>query len=202
MPQPTTSVNRIHIFAISMSTSAESWNNFTQPILSVRRVRSTSRWEVVNDTRAEVVEVTLANLVPQSDSSQRTSINSRHEIEVIGTGLATVVPGVIHRLVASDQVRVDVLVNVAQTGGNATIQIKDSVGNILSDAAIWQISPLQENWTPDAKVLGTHETPTWVCLRCCLLSHVFRSLTILSVEPGEVWNFVSLLFRNQVFKGR
>jgi alpha-L-fucosidase len=139
--------------------------------------------------------VTLANLTPQSAFSQLTSINSRHEIEVTGSGLTTVVPGVIHRLVASDQVRVDVLVSVTQSSGNATIWIKDSSGKIFSDAAGWPISPLQESWPPDAKVLSTHETPTWVRYGITLYYiYVIGSLRFLSVEPSEIWHFVSLDF--------
>ena len=162
LQEPATSVSRLHVFALSMSESACSWCNISAPTISVRRVRFTTKWEVVNGMRAQVVEVTLANLTPQSRFSRSTSIASRHEIEVVGTELTTVVPGVVHRLVASDQVRINVLVSVAQSSGNATVRVVDSFGNIFTDAAGWPIRSLPEIWTPDAEVLGTHETPTWV----------------------------------------
>jgi alpha-L-fucosidase len=162
LQEPATSVNRVHVFALSMTESACSRCNITTPTVSIRRVRFTTKWEVVKGMRAQVVEVTLANLTPQSSFSRSTSIASRHEIEVIGTGLTTVIPGVIHRLVASDQVRTNVLVSVSQTSGNATVRVVDSFGNIFSDTAGWPIHSLPEIWTPDAEVLGTHETPTWV----------------------------------------
>jgi alpha-L-fucosidase len=134
-----------------------------------------------------VIEVTLANLTPQRDFSPHSSIHSLHEIEVIGSGITTIAPGVIRRLVASDQVRVDVLVHVAQVGGNATIRIKDSLGNILGDAVGWPISPLQEYWVPDAEVLSRHETPTWV-RSSLILSLVSLGLTrafISGIKPSS-----------------
>lgn len=179
--QPTTYSSRLHIFAISISTTADSSRNITAPMLSVRRVRSTSRWEVVDGVRAQVVEVTLANLTPQIAFSQQTSVTSRHEVEVIGPGLTTVVPGVIHRLVASDQVRVEVLVEVARSCQNARIRIKDSLGNVFSDdATMWPVSPLLETWTADATVLSTHETPTWVRIISLLVLRIRLTRTFVS----------------------
>ena len=120
------------------------------------------KWEDIDGVRAQVVEVTLANLTPQSAFSRHASINAQHEIHLVGPGLSTVRPGIIQRLVASDQVRVDVLVLAPAASGNATVQLKGPGGDILSDSGGWPIIPLRETWTPDAKGSGTHETPRWV----------------------------------------
>ncbi len=153
---------RLHVFAISVSSSVPSENSDARPALSVRRARFTSRWEFVDGRRAQAVEVTLSNLLPSSVFSRNTSISSRHEIEITGPGIRTVSPGVFYRLVPSDQVRVDVLITGGISNGIATVQIYDSDSQVVGTSGGWTISPLVENWTADATILSTHETPTWV----------------------------------------
>lgn len=136
----------------------------SKPALSVRRTRFTTRWEDVGGVRAQVVEVTLANLAPTS-AFYSESIISPLEIDITGPGISTISAGRVNRLVTSDQVRVDVLVSVSQSSGNATVRIKDVDGNLLGSSDGWPATPLRLNWTADAAVLSTHETPTWVCDR-------------------------------------
>ena len=108
--------------------------------------------------------MTLANLAPTS-SFNSASLTSPITVEIVGFGLSTVKPGVINRIVASDQVRVDVLVSgAAVSGGDATVRIKGVDGVVLSESREWPVTPLRQHWTPDAESLSFHETPTWVCM--------------------------------------
>ncbi|KAK0448931.1 glycoside hydrolase family 29 protein, partial [Desarmillaria tabescens] len=152
--------NRAHIFAMAFSPSvvpAEA----SKPELAIRRVRFTTRWEAVNSTRAQVVEVTVANMLPTRLLSVETSLRSKHEISISGSGVDTLVPGVISRLVVGDQVTVEVLVSGSRAGGNAIVTVEDSNGGIVGTSAGWPVSPLVEHWTADVDLLRTHETPSW-----------------------------------------
>ena len=132
--------------------------------MSIRSTRFTSRWEDLGELRAQAVEVTLANLAPTS-SFNSASLTSPITVEIVGFGLSTVKPGVINRIVASDQVRVDVLVSgAAVSSGDATVRIKGVDGVVLSESQGWPVTPLRQHWTPDAESLSFHETPTWVCM--------------------------------------
>lgn len=154
------SSNRFHLFALSLTPSVPLSE---QPALSIRSTRFTSRWEEIGDIRAQAVEVTLANLAPAS-SFTSASLKSPITVEIVGFGLSTVKAGVINRLVASDQVRVDVLVHgAAGSSGDATVRIKSDDGSVLSESEGWPVTPLRQKWTPDAESLSYHETPTWVC---------------------------------------
>lgn len=136
----------------------------TGPELSIRTVQFSMRWEDVNGQRAQAVAITLANLLPGSlGSSPDASIQSKYEVEVIGEGVTTVTPGVIHRLVPADQARFDVLVLNDNGTGNATVRIKDARGNVVGTSTGWPITPLRQTWTADESVLSTHEPPAWVC---------------------------------------
>ncbi|KAF9442800.1 glycoside hydrolase family 29 protein [Macrolepiota fuliginosa MF-IS2] len=139
--------------------------------LSVRRVRFTTKWELVNSTtssspnqKAQIVEVTLANILPAFTLSQATAINSKHSISITGNGITTVQPGTVFRLVPGDQVRMDVLVTgTEKVQGNATamVEVRDSQGKVVGSAGGWEVLPLVEEWTADASVLARHEVPTW-----------------------------------------
>jgi alpha-L-fucosidase len=182
---PTLLGQRLHIFAISISPSSVPSGQASGPALSVRRVRFTSRWEIVDGSRVQAVEITLANLLPSYLFSVDTSITSRYHIEVSGTNVQTVSPGTIYRLVPADQVLVDVLISNSATSGNATVEVKDPRGNAAVSRG-WPITPLQQKWTADS--LGAHETPTWV--RPSMQNCLFLTLKIISVEPGQIWHFV------------
>jgi len=81
----------------------------------------------------QAAEVTLANLAPTS-SFNSVSLTSPITVEIVGFGLSTVKPGVIDRVMASDQVRVDVLVTgAAVSSGDATMRIKGADGVVLSE---------------------------------------------------------------------
>ncbi|KIK60972.1 glycoside hydrolase family 29 protein [Collybiopsis luxurians FD-317 M1] len=116
---------------------------------------------MVNNTRAQAVQVTVANLLPTSSLSANTSVNSRHTIEITGPGITTLAPGVFNRLVPGDQARADVLIKGSSTGENATIIIKNSAGEVVGQSSGWPATALVERYTADATSLGAHETPTW-----------------------------------------
>ncbi|KAJ4471476.1 glycoside hydrolase family 29 protein, partial [Lentinula aciculospora] len=165
--QPLTSItfpvvnpgHRLHLFSMAFSPSNNSITD--SPALVVRRTRFTSRWELVNNIRAQAVQVTIANLLPTSSLSAGTSLNSRHTIEISGPGITTVSPGVINRLVPGDQARVDVLVTGTVTGLNATIIIKNSAREIVGQSPTWPTTPLVTSYTADATSLSAHEAPSW-----------------------------------------
>jgi alpha-L-fucosidase len=145
--------------------STSSSTNSSKADISIRRVRFTTKWELINNQRAQIVEVTLANLLPTFTLSKSTSITSNHSISITGNGIKTLHPGSMVRLVPGDQARVDVIVtgaNASNIGKNATVEIRDKQGNLVGSFGGWQISPLVEKWTADADVLSQHEAPTWV----------------------------------------
>ncbi|KIJ11300.1 glycoside hydrolase family 29 protein [Paxillus involutus ATCC 200175] len=161
-PQTANMPDRLHIFAVSMTPSVVPASAPTSPMLSVRSVQFSTRWENVNGQRAQAVAITLANLLPGSmATSTSASINSKYEVEVIGEGLTTVTPGMVYRLVPADQARFDVLVLNDNGTGNGTVRVKDAQGNVVGTSEGWPIIPLRETWTADESVLATHEPPTW-----------------------------------------
>ncbi|KAG6888215.1 hypothetical protein C0995_009750 [Termitomyces sp. Mi166 len=154
------SSQRLHLFAISLTPSTPPSNNFG-PALSVRQARFTTRWEFINGIRAQAVEVTLANLLPAFALSPETSVHSEVLVSIEGPGIKTVSPGSIYRIVPSDQARVDVFVTGSKAGEQATVHLRDTRGMDLGLSEGWAMAPLIEEWTPDAAVLGMHETPSW-----------------------------------------
>lgn len=165
LPSTNTSSSRVHIFALSVTPAADAPGQTLAPVLAIKDAAfSSSRWEDVNGTRAQAVQVTLANVLPQSAGlSTNTSISSAHSIEISGPDITTISAGVVNRLVASDQARVDVLIFGGRSGTNATILVKDSNGRVIGTSEGWPVTPLRETWTADQDELWTHETPTWVC---------------------------------------
>ncbi|KAJ7853737.1 glycoside hydrolase family 29 protein [Mycena leptocephala] len=151
--------NRMHVFGLSITPSII--DTTPGPALAVRRARFTTRWDDINGTRAQAVEVTLANLLPSFTLSRNTSITAPHTIELVGNGIQTVSPGVINRLVPADQARVDVFVTGSRVNGSAVVQIRDSSGTVVAKSLAFPTSPLVENWTPDVESLSMHETPSW-----------------------------------------
>ncbi|KAL0955485.1 hypothetical protein HGRIS_001725 [Hohenbuehelia grisea] len=152
--------HRLHLFALSLSESTPQSSNST-PALAIRRMRFTSRWELVDGVRAQAVEVTLANTLPSRSLAPQTSLIGIHQLTITGDGIRTLAPGVIHRLVPGDQARVDVLVSGSQDGILSTIHVTDANNNSVVESSGWPATPLVENWTPDADLLATHESPSW-----------------------------------------
>jgi alpha-L-fucosidase len=146
-----------------MTPSFEPPTGLLSPQLSVRSAQFSTRWEDIDRQRVQAVAITLANILPGSyATSSGASIDSQYEISVSGEGVSTVAPAFVYRLVPADQTRVDVLVLNNNTGaGNATVTVKDGSGNIVGTSDGWPIVPLRTEWTADADVLTTHETPTW-----------------------------------------
>lgn len=160
---PNNTGTRFHLFALSISpASSTPVNGTAEPILSFRRVRFSQNWETVNDAQAQVVEVTVANLLPESTVSANSSLISSYSVEVSGPSTTTVTAGVLNRLIPSDEVTVQVLVANNATSGNATAELKDSQGQVVGSSAIWPVTPLRQVWTSDPNDLSLHETPTWV----------------------------------------
>ncbi|KAG6840364.1 hypothetical protein C0991_007180 [Blastosporella zonata] len=151
---------RLHIFAMSLTPSTIPKPN-TGPVLSVRQARFTTRWQTFDDVRAQAVEVTLANLLPAFALSPATSIHTQFLISIDGSGIKTVSPGIVYRLVPADQARVDVFVTGSSAGGLATVHLRDSQGRDMGSSDGWVAEPLVEEWSPDANLLATHETPSW-----------------------------------------
>lgn len=195
LPKTNSSSDELHIFAISMSPSSIPSGKASGPELSIRRARFTTRWDMVNNERAQAVEVTLANLLPSYTLSRNTSVVSQYELELSGSGVQTVSPGAVYRLVPADQVRIDVLITTSKTNGNATVQIKDTHGNIIGTSAGWPVTPLVENWTADPEVLSTHETPTWVSSTTSTTFALPLKLPLHLVEPSQVWHIVSFCLK-------
>ncbi|KAK7046728.1 glycoside hydrolase [Favolaschia claudopus] len=156
-PQATS--NRMHVFGLSLTPSINDTSG--GPSLTVRRARFTTRWEDINGVRAQAVEVTLANMLPGLTLSPNTSIASRHTVELVGTGIQTISPGVVNRLVPADQARIDVMVTGSTANGSAVVQIRDASGNVVATSEEFPTSPLVENYTPNADSLTMHETPSW-----------------------------------------
>ncbi|KAF9026154.1 glycoside hydrolase family 29 protein [Hymenopellis radicata] len=153
---------RVHLFAIAISPSIVPTSGSQETPLSIRRARFTSRWETVNRERAQVVEVTVANMLPAYTLSSAASSSKRElHVEITGANIKTLSRGVIYRLVPGDQVTVDVLVSGVQNGDVASVVIKGANGNVIGESRGWPIVPLVEKWTSDVQSLSAHETPGW-----------------------------------------
>ena len=92
-------------------------------------------------------------------------------------------PAVVKRIVASDQVQVDVLI-LGATGSTSgvTMRIKGTDGVVLIESKGQPMTPLHQHWTPDAKSLSYHKTPTWVCIIFLMFLFKSASLVYLVVE--------------------
>ncbi|KAJ4001077.1 glycoside hydrolase superfamily, partial [Lentinula boryana] len=131
------------------------------PSLMVRRARFTSRWEMVNNTRAQAIHITIANLLPTLPLSVNTSVNAQYVIEISGPGITTVTPAcIVYRLVPGDQARVGVLITGSTTGSNVTIIIKNSTGKVVGTSTVWPVTALLTHYR-DTASLSAHETPAW-----------------------------------------
>ncbi|KAG8220484.1 hypothetical protein J3R82DRAFT_3180 [Butyriboletus roseoflavus] len=79
LPQTADAPDRLHIFVISITPSVVPSVVPTGPELSIRAVQFSTRWEDVNGQRAQVIAITLTNLLPGSlGSSPKLTCNSIH----------------------------------------------------------------------------------------------------------------------------
>jgi len=171
--------HQLHLFAMAYTPSAVPSNTISsttvaqrampesEAAIAVRRARFTTKWELIPSSsgpsyKAQIVEVTLANILPTSVQSQSTSIISNYSITITGSGITTVRPGSIVRLVPGDQVSADVLVTGAISGRNASVELRDSNGKLVGRSAGWPAESPVETWTAEKTVLERHEAPTWV----------------------------------------
>ncbi|KAG6840365.1 hypothetical protein C0991_007181, partial [Blastosporella zonata] len=145
---------------MSLTPSATA-NTSIDSSISVRRTRFTTRWEELDGRRAQAVEVTIANLLPAFTLSRETSVSDELRVSITGEHIQMVASASIHRLVPSDQVKVDVFVTGSRQDGHAIVHIHDSHGNELGSSAGWITSPLVDEWSANATLLRTHETPSW-----------------------------------------
>ncbi|KAG6918257.1 hypothetical protein DXG01_015631 [Tephrocybe rancida] len=180
-----TSSPRLHIFAMSLTPSSQPTTP-PKPVLSVRQARWTTRWQLIDGVRAQAVEVTLANLLPASSLSPATAVNAQVLVSIDGEGIRTVAPGEVYRLVPADQARLDVFVTGGRTGARATVRLRDVNGGDLGSSGGWEVVPLVERWTPDAALLKTHETPSWVGYNKILIA--IPSDNNIAVERGQIWD--------------
>jgi len=144
--------HQLHLFAMAYTPSAVPSNTTSstavaqratpesEAVITVRRVRFTTKWELIPSSsgpsyKAQIVEVTLANILPTSAQSLSTSIISNYSITITGSGITTVRPGSIVRLVPGDQVRADVLVTGVISGRNASVELRDSNGKLVGRSA-------------------------------------------------------------------
>lgn len=167
--------HQLHLFAMAYTPSAVRSSTIvaqkatpeSEAVIAVRRARFTTKWELMPSSsgpsyKAQIVEVTLANILPTRTQSQSTSIISNYSITITGSGITTVRPGSIVRLVPGDQVRADVLIMGAISGRNASVELRDSNGKLVGRSARWPVESLVETWTAERTVLERHEAPTWV----------------------------------------
>jgi len=170
-PHTKDSWNRLHIFGISLTPALLSpSSNSTKPLLAVRRVRSTTRWELLPQShdRAQVLEITIANLLASTSSVIQSWLTTPHVVEIVSPLFDTVQAATIHRLAPSDEVRVEVLVvkkkNVQEgASGTANVEIRDHLGDLVGLSRHWSVSVMQTRWEESTSSLSLHETPKWVC---------------------------------------
>ncbi|KDR85835.1 hypothetical protein GALMADRAFT_218912 [Galerina marginata CBS 339.88] len=128
------------------------------PTLSFTSVRFSQKFELVNGSKAQVVEVTVANTA--SSQSASTSINTNYTVDLTGAGVKTVTPGVLRRLVAGDQKIVKVLVT-GTLSGNTTAEVKDNTGKVALSKGNFPVTPLKSSWKATSSDVAIHESPDW-----------------------------------------
>ena len=115
------------------------------------------------------MEVALTNLLPDGDDGWL--VNTR-TVTIDSPLVRTVKPGVVHRLAAGDEVRVEVLVAPkkgvkAGSEGKATIELRDLAGNLLEVSKGWTAKVPTTKWGSDVSSLEQHEAPNWVRVKTC-----------------------------------
>ncbi|KZV83101.1 hypothetical protein EXIGLDRAFT_777886 [Exidia glandulosa HHB12029] len=164
LPSTRDSWNRVHIFAMSVTPSLLSPTpDADKPLLIVRRVRFTTKRPSNGPAHAFIVEVALANLLPEGDDGW---LLGKHTVLIDSSIVETVTPGVLYRLLPSDEVRVEVVVKPkknVQPGatGTVAIQLRDKDSNMVSHSKGWAGKVPDAKWEATEKSLSQHEAPNW-----------------------------------------
>ncbi|KIM24230.1 glycoside hydrolase family 29 protein [Serendipita vermifera MAFF 305830] len=169
------SYNRLHIFAISLVPAVSPPGQATSPgassaiakSISVKNARLTSGF--IEDglfKGSKIVEVTLANLQPSNASNWKSSlITGNFTVHVVGAGTETKVPGRIRRLMAGDDARVDVGVQLASSGSSSSttvrIELRDAQGNAIVRSEEWKLAIVKDQYVASRDSLSRHESPRW-----------------------------------------
>lgn len=162
LPSTRDSWNRVHVFALSVTPSLLSpVPDADKPLLIVRRVRFTTKHASAGG--GTIVEVALANLLPEGDDGWLTG---RHTVTIDSPLVQTVTPGVVYRLASADEVRVEVVVKPGKrvkpgTTGTATVELRDARGNVIAISKGWAATVPDAKWEANEKSLSNHEAPNW-----------------------------------------
>jgi hypothetical protein len=143
--------------------------------LSVKEVRLTMRTiEEGPHEGSPVVAVTISNHLATLECIQGhvgSHLDGQYTIEVIGSGLKTVVPGPIRRLMPGDDARVDVGIEILESSASELssskgvhVTIRDASGYLIMKSEKWGIdlSSVHNAYESNHKSLMAHETPRWV----------------------------------------
>ena len=159
LPETAHAGNRVHIFALSVTPSLLSpMPDADKPILVVRRVRFTTKR---SKDGFQIVEVALANLLPEGDDGW---LLSPRAVTIDSPVVRTVRAGRVNRLMAGDEVRVEVLVAPKKgvthgSTGRATIELRDLHDNVIEVSKGWAAKVPDKKWTVDQKSSGAARGP-------------------------------------------
>ncbi|KAH7096824.1 glycoside hydrolase [Auriculariales sp. MPI-PUGE-AT-0066] len=153
--------NRVHVFGLSVTPSLLSPEpDADKPVLVVRQTRFTTKR---SEDGYQIVEVSLANLLPAGDDGW---LFSTRKVTINSPVVTTIKAGVVHRLMASDEVRVEVLVAPKRgikpgTTGPATIELRDKNDKLIEISKGWTARVPDAKWGKDLQSLERHEAPNW-----------------------------------------
>jgi alpha-L-fucosidase len=147
--------SRLHIFSLTLVPVV---SDAQQPVLSVQYARSTQKW-VEGSEKIQILEVTINN-VGTEDILREHAV----KVSVESSGVETVTPGYIKRLLAGDQVRVNIGVRNKDgvepgTDGIVTVDVagKDMNCSGYTFNATFGI----KEYEPTYESVYTHDSPDW-----------------------------------------
>ena len=154
-------VNRLHIFALSVVPVPASVNETSGPKLEITNARSTQKWmEDGNvDNKTQVFEVTITNI-----GDDFILKNHSVSVEVTGDGLSTTKKGNLKRLRQGDQAKVQVGVTTAAgvpagSYANATVMVKGN--GLASTAYSFNATRGIARYEGNYDSVYAHESPDW-----------------------------------------
>lgn len=165
----------INFFAISLVSGTPS-GSVDSPRLSVRNVRSTTKWVDAKDASSEKIqqiEVTLANLSPLSAPTNSSWLTSTHSLYLTSSNdeIKTVIPGKVIRLRSNDQVVIPISIqNNHKVEAGTKVQVTVHLRSEKNSTAVLLETEGQEfeiiagipEWNNSDESLRTHEAPDWV----------------------------------------
>ncbi|CAL1711586.1 unnamed protein product [Somion occarium] len=164
----------INFFAISLVSGTPS-GSVDSPRLSVRNVRSTTKWVDAKDASSEKIqqiEVTLANLSPLSAPTNSSWLTSTHSLYLTSSNdeIKTVIPGKVIRLRSNDQVVIPISIqNNHKVEAGTKVQVTVHLRSEKNSTAVLLETEGQEfeiiagipEWNNSDESLRTHEAPDW-----------------------------------------